>query len=102
MLRITAEAKELTLISNQDHKLILIASDSNSSVSVPRLLINERPGYEATVSQTQHLQSDCTEICIPGTHGHLASFLIPLPCSLALVNKRVGKETTWYIPMLVV
>ena len=79
MLRITAESKELTLIGNQDHKLILIASDSNSSVSslVPRPLINERPGCKATVSQTQHLQSDCTEICIPGTHGHLASFLIP-------------------------
>ena len=46
MLRITAESKELTLIGNQDHKLILIASDSNSSVSslVPRPLINERPG----------------------------------------------------------
>ena len=79
MLRIIAESKELTLIGNQDHKLILIARDSNSSVSslVPRPLINERPGYEATVSQTQHLQSDCTEICIPGTHGHLAGFLIP-------------------------
>ena len=80
MLRITAESKELTLIGNQDHRLILIGSDSNSSVSslVPRPLINdERPGYKATVSQTQHLQSDCTEICIPGTHGHLAGFLIP-------------------------
>ena len=79
MLRITAESKELTLIGKQDHRLILIASDSNSSISslVPRPLINERPGYEATVSQTQHLQSDYTEICMPGTHGHLAGFLIP-------------------------
>ena len=67
MLRITAESKELTLIGNQDHRLILIASDSNSSVSslVPRPLINERPGYDAIVSQTKHLQSDCIEIFIP-------------------------------------
>ena len=72
MLRIIVES---TLIGNQDHRLILIASDSNSSVSSP--LSNERPGYKVTVSQTQHLQSDCTEICIPGTHGRLASFLIP-------------------------
>ena len=79
MLRITAESKELTLIGNQDHRLILIASDSNSSISslVPRLLINEWPGYKATVSQTQHLQSDCTEIRISETHGHLAGFLVP-------------------------
>ena len=52
MLRITAESKELTLIGNQDHKLILNPNDSNCSISslAPKPLINEWPGCEATVS----------------------------------------------------